>query len=92
MRREGIFAGFGGVGAEGAWMQTLLALELSRASARGASLIVADVYKAFDQVCSPLAYALLAKAGFPLLAAGTRRFLGAPSGPQCGWPRDGEGV
>ena len=46
-------------------MQTALHLELAKAKGHTASLLVADVYKAFDQICRPLAYTLLAKAGFP---------------------------
>eukprot|EP00969_Alexandrium_andersonii_P368396 15472798-Alexandrium_andersonii.AAC.1 len=42
-----------------------MAVEEAKAEGGTLSLLVADVYKAFDQVCRPLAYGLLARAGLP---------------------------
>eukprot|EP00969_Alexandrium_andersonii_P122299 5406474-Alexandrium_andersonii.AAC.1 len=62
---EHMFAGVQGRGAEDAWMESALALEEAKIAGDTATFVVADVFKAFDQVCRPLAYAALAKAGFP---------------------------
>eukprot|EP00969_Alexandrium_andersonii_P234524 10354824-Alexandrium_andersonii.AAC.1 len=46
-------------------MRSAILLEACKARGQTATLVVVDVYKAFDQICRPLVYTLMAKEGLP---------------------------
>ena len=60
-----MYAGTESVGAEDAWFDTALHLELYRATNAPYSGSAADTYKCFDQVTRPLLYHVAKVAGLP---------------------------
>ena len=60
-----MFAGIEGVGADDAWWETALNIELHQIGDTPCSGAAADIYKCFDQISRPLLYQLARAAGMP---------------------------
>eukprot|EP00969_Alexandrium_andersonii_P022200 971407-Alexandrium_andersonii.AAC.1 len=59
------FAGVAGRGAQDAWYGLAARCEQALLGGRSVTSTSVDVYKAFDQVCRPLVYCAMLKAGWP---------------------------
>ena len=60
---DGIYAGVEGYGADDAWYETAIQLELYRTANTPHTGATTDIFKCFDQICRPLLYHLALLAG-----------------------------
>ena len=60
-----MYAGVEGYGADAAWYETALQLEMYRTTNTPHTGTTTDIYKCFDQICRPLLYHLVLLAGIP---------------------------